>query len=360
MNKGQPDSLFLRACRREPVPRPPVWMMRQAGRYLPEYRAVREKASFLDLCYQPELAIEVTMQPIRRYDFDAAIIFSDILVPLIPMGANFSFGGGPPKLDEPFDNPKALARLKKVDPVKDIPWIHRALAGMREALSPEKALLGFAGAPFTLFCYLVEGEGSRHFERAKRLMWTEPRLAEEILQLLAETIGDYLAAQLDHGADAVQLFDTWGGLLHPEDFEQFALPYARQVFDRVAQTGAPSIYYLNGNPALLSAQSAAGSTVVGVDWRVRLTEVRRRVPENVAIQGNLDPIVLLTDPETVRRRTRAMLEEMADRPGYIVNLGHGVTPPTPLECVEAFVNTVRESGAEGASAATNPRKESHA
>jgi uroporphyrinogen decarboxylase len=336
-------------------------MMRQAGRYLPEYRAVREKASFLDLCYQPELAIEVTLQPIRRYDFDAAIIFSDILVPLIPMGANFSFGGGPPRLDEPFDNPKALARLKKVDVVRDIPWIHQALGGMREALAPDKALLGFAGAPFTLFCYLVEGQGSKHFERAKKLMWTEPKLAEEILELLAETIGEYLVAQLEHGADAVQLFDTWGGLLHPQDFERFALPYARKVFDRVGRSGAPSIYYLNGNPALLAAQAAAGCTAVGVDWRVRLSQVRQELPEDIVIQGNLDPILLLTDPQTVRRRTRAMLDEMVGRPGYIVNLGHGVTPPTPLECVDAFVETVRESG-KGPTAADSatPEKESTA
>jgi uroporphyrinogen decarboxylase len=324
-------------------------MMRQAGRYLPEYRAVREKASFLDLCYDAELAVEVTMQPIRRYDFDAAIIFSDILVPLIPMGANFTFGGGPPKLDEPFDTPASLARLEKVDARKDIPWIHEALAGMREALPADKALLGFAGAPFTLFCYLVEGEGSKLFPKTKRLMWTQPKLAEEILQLITEQIGDYLAEQVNSGADCVQLFDTWGGLLHPQDFEQWALPYARQIFDRVAQTGAPTIYYVNGNPALLSAQAAAGSTLVGVDWRVSLSEVMRRIPENVGIQGNLDPLLLLTEPDTVRLRTRAMLDEIGERPGYVCNLGHGVTPPTPLENVAAFVDTVKEwaAAAEG-------------
>ena len=344
------DSLFLRAARREPVSRPPVWMMRQAGRYLPEYRAVREKASFLDLCYTPELAVEVTMQPIRRYDFDAAIIFSDILVPCIPMGADFRFGGGPPKLEEPFDTPASLARLKKVDARKDMPWIHDALAGVREALPDSKALLGFAGAPFTLFCYLVEGEGSKLFPKTKSLMWQQPKLAEEILQMLADQIGDYLVEQVKSGADAVQLFDTWGGLLHPRDFEDFALPYARQIFDKVtAETGAPTIYYVNGNPSLLSAQAAAGCQLVGVDWRVSLGEVVRRIPEDVGIQGNLDPMLLLTDPDTVRARTNAMLDEIGDRPGYVCNLGHGVTPPTPMESVAAFVETVkaREKAAEG-------------
>ena len=346
-----PDSLFLRAARREPTPRPPVWMMRQAGRYLPEYRAVREKASFLDLCYQPELAVEVTMQPIRRYDFDAAIIFSDILVPCIPMGADFGFGGGPPKLDEPFDTPEALARLKVVDARKDMPWIHDALAGVREQLDPSKALLGFAGAPFTLFCYLVEGEGSKLFPKTKSMMWKQPKLAEEILQMLTEQIGSYLVEQVKSGADAVQVFDTWGGLLHPDDFEAFALPYVRQILDRVhRETGAPTIYYVNGNPALLPAQASSGCTLVGVDWRVNLSEVARRIPADVGIQGNLDPMILLTDPETVRRRTRSMIEDLGGRPGYVCNLGHGVTPPTPMENVAAFVEAVKSMAAteEGA------------
>lgn len=340
---GTQDSLFLRAARRERVERPPVWMMRQAGRYLPEYMAVREKASFLDLCYQPELAVEVTMQPIRRYDFDAAIIFSDILVPLIPMGAAFTFGGGPPKLDEPFDTPASLARLKRVDARKDTPWIHEALAGVREALDDSKALLGFAGAPFTLFCYLVEGEGSKLFPKTKSMMWTQPKLAEEILDLLADQIGDYLVEQVKSGADAVQLFDTWGGLLAPQDFERWALPYVRKALDKVTeQTGAPTIYYVNGNPAVLEQQASSGCSIVGLDWRHRLDEAGRRIPDSVGIQGNLDPMLLLTDPQTVRQRTTEMLDGIAHRPGYICNLGHGVTPPTPMENVGAFVQAVKE------------------
>ncbi len=316
--------------------------MRQAGRYLPEYRAVREKATFLDLCYDSELAAEVTLQPIRRYDFDAAIIFSDILVPLIPMGADFGFKGGPPKLSEPFDTPQSLARLKRVDSQKDIPWILESLSRVREALDPSKALLGFAGAPFTLFCYLVEGEGTKLFPKAKKLMWTQPKLAHEILSLMADQIGEYFCAQVRAGADAVQLFDTWGGLLHPDDFEEFALPYAQRIFDKVRETGAPTVYYVNGNPAHLPLQLQSGCDVVGLDWRVRLGEAAEQVPESVGIQGNLDPLLLLTDPQTVRVRTQAMLESVAGRRGYICNLGHGVTPPTPLENVQAFVDTVKD------------------
>jgi uroporphyrinogen decarboxylase len=320
-------------------------MMRQAGRFLPEYRAVREKASFLDLCYDSELATEVTLQPVRRFDFDAAIIFSDILVPLIPMGADFGFKGGPPKLDEPFDTPESLARLKRVDSEKDIPWILESLARVREELDPSKALLGFAGAPFTLFCYLVEGQGSKLFDKAKKLMWTQPKLAHEILGLLADQIGEYFCAQVKAGADAVQLFDTWGGLLHPDDFAEFALPYAKRIFDRVRETGAPTIYYVNGNPAALPLQVESGCDVVGVDWRVDLGEAAKLVPETQGIQGNLDPVLLLTDPETVAARTQRMLDSVAGRRGYICNLGHGVTPPTPLENVQAFVDTVKNFNA---------------
>ena len=336
--------LLLRACRLQPVPRPPVWMMRQAGRYLPEYRAVREGVSFLDLCRRADLATEVTLQPLRRFDFDAAIIFSDILLPLIGMGADFRFDDdGGPKLAAPMDSAAALRRLRRVDSERDLPWVLQALARTRAQLAHDKALLGFAGAPFTLFAYMVEGETSRLFPRTKALMLRQPQLAHEILLLLADQIGEYLVAQLKAGADAVQLFDTWAGLLHPDDFDQFALPYARRVFAQVTQSGAPSIYYVNGGAALVEAQATAGATLIGVDWRMRLSDVRRRVPDQVGIQGNLDPLVLLGPVEQVRSRTQAMVHEMAGRPGYIVNLGHGVVPQTPIECVEAFVAAVKDS-----------------
>lgn len=340
---ADPTCLFLSACRREPLSRPPVWMMRQAGRYLPEYREVRSRATFLDLCRRADLATEVTLQPIRRFDFDAAIIFSDILFPLIAMGAPFEFPDGGPRLAEPFDTPEAIARLDRVDPDTEIPWVLEALRQTRAALDPAKALLGFAGAPFTLFCYLVEGEGSRIFPRTKQLMFRQPSLAHDILGLLADQIADYLTAQVRAGADAVQLFDTWGGLLHPDDFDRFALPYAQRIFQRVAETGAPTIYYVHGGPSLLEAQAGSGCTAVGIDWRLRLNDVRRRVPDAVVIQGNLDPLALLASPDDVAERTRHMLAEMEGRPGYIVNLGHGVIPRTPIESVAAFVETVQNA-----------------
>lgn len=341
------DSLFLKACRGEEVPRPPVWMMRQAGRYLPEYRELRSTATFWERCKDTELATEITLQPIRRYDFDAAIIFSDILLPLLGMGAPFEFAAeGGPRLPEPLDSAEKLRGLRDVDVRADLPWTLDALRETRRQLPESKALLGFAGAPFTLLCYLVEGEGSKLFPGLKRLLFTQPELCEEVLTRLADVVGEYLLAQVEAGADAVQLFDTWAGLLHPEDYDRFALPFARRALEPVRMHGAPTIYYVNGGPALLHSQIESDCDVVGVDWRQRLSVVRSIVPADRAIQGNLDPLVLLAEPETVRERTRAMLGEMEGRPGYIVNLGHGVIPQTPLESVAAFVETVRAAAAE--------------
>ncbi len=341
-DRAHPDALFLKALRRETVPRPPVWMMRQAGRYLPEYLAVRKNASFLDLCRDAELGVEVSLQPIRRFDFDAAIIFSDILLPLIVMGADFRFGDGGPRLAERFETPESFDRLRRVDARADLPWIHEALREMRRQLDPSKALLGFAGAPFTLLAYLVEGETSRLYPRTKSLLWHHPEVAEKVLELLAEQIGDYLVEQLKSGADAVQFFDTWAGLLSPADYEKWALPYARKVAEKVHAAGGNCIYYINGGASLIEKQVLAGADAVSVDWRVELSEVRRRVDDQTVIQGNLDPLVLLGPPEFVARRTREMLEQMRDRPGYIANLGHGVIPQTPVESVAAFVETIRQ------------------
>jgi len=336
------DCIFLKACRHEEVPHPPVWMMRQAGRYLPEYREVRQGASFVEMCHRPELAAEVTLQPIRRYDFDAAIIFSDILLPLMAMGAPFAFAEGGPRLPEPFDSREKLSDLvDDLNPTKDIPWTLEALSRVRESLDDSKALLGFAGAPFTLFCYLVEGGGSKLFPGVKRMLYREPELAEETLGRLAAVVSRYLRAQLDAGADAVQLFDTWAGLLHPQDYERFALPFVQRVFEDLADRVEPTIYFVQGGPALLSAQIRGGSKFVGVDWRQRLSDVRKIVPDDMGIQGNLDPLTLLAEPDFVRRRTQEMVQEMSGRPGYIVNLGHGVIPQTPLESVQAFVDGVR-------------------
>ncbi len=335
------DALFLRAMRREEIERPPVWMMRQAGRYLPEYMAVRKEASFLDLCRDAELGVEVTMQPIRRYGFDAAIIFSDILFPLIAMGADFRFGEGGPKLHDRFDTPESFDRLQMVDARSELPWIHAALRGVRAQLDPSKALLGFAGAPFTLLSYLAEGETSRLYPKTKAMLWHHPKTAEKVLEILSEQVGQYLVAQLENGADAVQFFDTWAGLLTPEDYDRWAYPYAKRVAEIVTEAGGKCIYYLNDGASLLEKQASVGSTAVSVDWRTDITEVRKRVPDELVIQGNLDPLVLLGSPEFVAQRTGEMLEKMRGRRGYVVNLGHGVIPQTPIDSVAAFVETVQ-------------------
>ena len=269
--RARQDALFLKALRREMVERPPVWMMRQAGRYLPEYMAVREKASFLELCRDTELGVEVSLQPIRRFDFDAAIIFSDILLPLIVMGADFRFGDGGPKLAERFDTPQSFDRLHRVDAREDLPWIHAALTALREKLDPSKAVLGFAGAPFTLLAYLVEGETSRLYPRTKSLLWHHPRLAEQILELLADQVGDYLVEQLASGADVVQFFDTWAGLLSPGDYRRWALPYAKIVVERIHTAGGRCIYYVNGGASLIELQTSSGADCVSADWRLELS-----------------------------------------------------------------------------------------
>ncbi len=340
--RASQDALFLKALRREETVRPPVWMMRQAGRYLPEYREVRRKASFLDLCRDTELGREVSLQPIERYDFDAAIIFSDILFPLIAMGADFRFGEGGPKLAERFDSEESFERLHLVDAKDELPWIHAALKATRSSLDPSKALLGFAGAPFTLLAYLVEGETSRLYPRTKAFLWHHPKTARRVLELLAEQIGDYLVQQLASGADAVQFFDTWAGLLSPSDYEQWALPYAKRVAAKIHAAQGRCIYYLNGGASLIEAQATAGADAISVDWRVEPAELRARVSAEIVLQGNLDPLVLLGPPEFVAERTKRMLDAMRGRRGYIANLGHGVIPETPLDSVASFVTTIQE------------------
>jgi uroporphyrinogen decarboxylase len=258
------------------------------------------------------------------------------------MGADFRFGEGGPKLQEPFDRPESFDRIRLVDAREELPWIHESLTRMRKELDSSKALLGFAGAPFTLLAYLVEGETSRLYPRTKSLLWHEPEVAERVLELLAEQIGDYLVEQLKSGADVVQIFDTWAGLLSPPDYRRWALPYAKRVVAKIHAAQGSCIYYLNGGAALIEAQASAGADAISVDWRTELQQVRERVDHEMVLQGNLDPLVLLGPPPFVAQRTQGMLEQMRGRPGYIANLGHGVIPQTPLESVEAFVTTIRE------------------
>ncbi len=333
---------FLAACNRQPVDRPPVWVMRQAGRYLPEYLEVRAKHGFLEVCRSPELVTEVTLQPLRRFDMDAAIIFSDILVVPEAMGQEVTYPQGGPRLAPPIRKASDLARIRECEPEKDLAYVAEALVAMRRAMGDDRALLGFAGAPYTLATYMVEGGGSKHQEQTKRLALTEPGLIDELLERLADAVARFLRLQIEAGADAVQLFDTWAGDLSPVDFERLALKPAQRVIARLADLDVPVIYFMNGIAPHLEAAATCGATALGIDWRLDLAEARRRTGGRLALQGNLDPLVLSGPVSGIRERVRAIHQSLEGAPGHIFNLGHGVLPSTPVEGVAAFVDAVHE------------------
>jgi uroporphyrinogen decarboxylase len=333
---------FLRACRREPVDRTPIWLMRQAGRYLPEYRKIREKASFEEMCKTPELSVEVTLQPIRRFGFDAAILFSDILVPLEPMGAPFRIEEKRgPIIENPVRTRADLDRLRRPEP-EELSYVLEAIKILRRELPVP--LIGFAGAPFTLASYLIEGGSSKgaEFRLTKSFLYQEPEAGERLLSLLAETVGRYLAAQVAAGAQAVQIFDSWAGQLTPDDFDTYALPYARRVVELVRPSGVPIIYFCKGGTSYLERCRAVGSDVVGLDFFTRLDRARDLLGGEVAVQGNLDPCALFMPRERLQQTARGIVRQNAGRPGHIFNLGHGVLPPTDPDQVAALLEAVRE------------------
>jgi uroporphyrinogen decarboxylase len=340
------DPIFLRACRGERVERTPIWIMRQAGRYLPEYQALRAKADFLTCCRTPELACEITLQPVRRLGVDAAILFSDILVPLPGMGVEVTFEPGP-RLAAPVRSAAAVAALRVPDAREATPFVLEAVRLLRAELPPATPLIGFAGAPFTMATYLVEGGGSKHFEAIKGLLFSDPATAHALLACCAETAGSLLAEQVRAGAQAAMLFDTWAGLLGPADYRTFALPYVRRVFDRVAATAratgvdVPCIYYAGNAAGWLETCRQTGAGVIGLDWRLDLDVARTAAGPELVLQGNLDPAVLLAPPETIRRRAALVLQQAgADR--HIFNLGHGILPTTPPDHARILVDAVRE------------------
>lgn len=325
------------ALRGQPVDRTPVWFMRQAGRYLPEYRAVRSRVSFLDLCRDPDLGVEVTLQPLDRFDLDAAIVFSDILTVPEALGVPVAFHEGRgPVLDAPVRDRAGIDALRRVDVADALPVVPETLRRFRAA-RPDVPILGFAGAPFTLLCYMVEGQGSREWEHAKALLWTDPVAARRLLDLLADVTGDYLQAQVDAGAAAVQIFDTWAGALSPEDWTAFALPATCRALARVR--GAPRIFYTKDCAPFLEHLPDTGADVIGLDWRVEIGRARR-VLGRMPVQGNLDPVALYAPPEEVARRTRDILRS-AGPVGHVFNLGHGITPHTPIAGVSAMVDAVK-------------------
>lgn len=342
--------LLVRALRGEPVPRPPVWIMRQAGRYLPEYQAVRARRDgFLDMIRTPEVAAELTLHPVRRFGVDAAIVFSDILVVPEAMGLTLSVDDGAgPRLHDPVRSAADLARLRSVDPARDLGYVLDALRATRAGLPHTTALVGFGGGPWTLAAYMLEGVGGRGFTAAKRALREQPATVHALLARLADAVGDFLVAQAAAGAEVVQLFESWAGALGPADFAEFALPYLARAARRAAAAGVPVVVFAPDAWAHAEAIArATGATALGADWHVAAADARRDADRiGVAVQGNLDPTCLFGRAEAVRARTRAMLGALAGgrdgvSRGYVANLGHGILPETPVRNVAAFVETVQ-------------------
>jgi uroporphyrinogen decarboxylase len=341
---------FLRALRREPVDTTPIWVMRQAGRYLPEYRATRERAgSFMALAQNPELACEVTLQPLDRFDLDAAILFSDILTIPDAMGLGLSFEQGEgPRFARPVRDAAAIDRLAVPDMDGELRYVTDAVRLIRQELHGRVPLIGFSGSPWTLACYMVEGEGSRDFARVKAMAWNEPALAHRLLDVVARSVSAYLIAQAEAGAQALMVFDTWGGLLGPVPFREFSLRYMAQIVaDLKADPRSrdlPTILFSKGANGHLEAIADTGTDAVAVDWTIDIGDARHRVGERVALQGNLDPAVLRASPEIVRREARAVLDSFGNHPGHVFNLGHGITPEVNPEHVKVLVDEVHTYG----------------
>jgi uroporphyrinogen decarboxylase len=334
---------FIRACRGEPVDRTPIWVMRQAGRYLPEYREVRAKTTFLGLCKSADLAAEVTLQPLRRFGFDAGIIFSDILIPVEAMGAKLEFDEGP-KLPELIETASDVARLRVPDPLSTMGFVGDAIRIVKRTM-PTVPLIGFAGAPFTLASYLIEGGGSSSYAKTKRFLYTEPHAARLLLEKLAETVAAHLAMQVEAGADAVQIFDSWAGHLSKDDYANFALPYTVRIVEALGPKRVPIIVFAKGAHASLGELAHSGADVLGVDWTTPLDEARRATSNRVALQGNLDPAVLLGPIIRMEHQVQRVMNEAIGSKGHVFNLGHGILPDTPVDHVAALVDAVRRLGA---------------
>ena len=340
------NSLFLRTLSKKPVERTPIWLMRQAGRYLPEYRNLRAKAGdFLSLCKNPDFACEVTLQPLRRFSLDAAILFSDILT--IPdaqgLGLHFIEGEGP-RFENPLQTLKAIDELRIPDVANELDYVMNAVKLIRREMPSDLPLIGFSGSPWTLACYMVEGGSSAHFKRVLRLMYDEPVAAHKLLSKLAQTVSDYLEEQVRSGVNALMIFDTWGGILTTQNYRDFSLYYMQQIVQnlKTKYPAVPVILFTKGGGLWLDALSKTGCDAIGLDWTCDLSFARSQVGSRVALQGNLDPVVLLSKPETIRKNVKRVLESYGAGSGHIFNLGHGVTPDVPPENVQVMVEAVHE------------------
>jgi len=343
---------FLRALMREPVDVTPVWMMRQAGRYLPEYRATRQKAgTFMSLCQNPELACEVTIQPLERYPLDAAILFSDILT--IPdamgLGLHFTAGEGP-KFEKPIQSEKDIQSLGVLDPTDELQYVTNAVSLIRRELGGRVPLIGFSGSPWTLATYMVEGGSSKEFAKVKGMMFDNPKAMHQLLNILAESVTAYLNAQIDAGAQAVMIFDTWGGALTPRDYREFSLQYMTQIVDSLTKENegrpVPSILFTKGGSAWLEDMAMSKCNALGLDWTIDIGEARKRVGNKVALQGNMDPCILYASPNRIREEVAAILESFGHGEGHVFNLGHGIHPMVDPENVAVFIDAVHELSAQ--------------
>lgn len=333
---------FLKACRREPVDCTPVWFMRQAGRYMVEYRRLREKHSILELCKTPELAAQVTLQPIDRFALDAAIIFADILLPLEPMGLSLEFAEGEgPIIHNPVRDRAAVDRLKVIDDT-ELQYVMDAISLTRKMLAGRVPLIGFAGAPFTLASYAIEGGSSRNYIHTKQMMYREPETWHRLMDKFARVITGYLRRQIKAGAQAVQLFDSWVGCLSAGDYAEYVMPHVQLIFEGLKREGVPLIHFGTGTTAILKAMRQAGGDVIGIDWRIPIDEAWAMVGYDRAVQGNLDPVTLFGPISEIERRVTDILRRAAGRPGHIFNLGHGILPNTPVENVAATIDLVHK------------------
>jgi uroporphyrinogen decarboxylase len=337
-----PESRFVRACKALPVDRTPVWFMRQAGRYMPEYRAVRKQHSLIEICKNPQLAAEVTITAAEFLNVDAAIIFADLLLPLEVMGLPFHFSAGEgPVIDSPVRSSEDIRRLR-TDFAGDLGYVAEAVGLVARHFGAKLPVIGFCGAPFTLASYMIEGGGSRHYINTKALMYSQPQAWDELLGKLVAVTSAYARAQVEAGADVIQVFDSWVGCLSVEDYRQYVLPRTTELIQSLKTSGAPVIYFGTDTSTLLASMKGTGANAIGLDWRIPLDEGWKRLGNDVAVQGNLDPVVLFADWKQVKAGARRILDQAGGKPGHIFNLGHGILPETPVENVKALAEYVQE------------------
>ncbi len=340
MSADRASQPFMTVLKGGPAERRPIWIMRQAGRYLPEYQELRGRHSFVDICKTPDLACEVALQPIRRFGFDAAILFNDILVPLEPAGASFVFTDEGPRLERPVRSEADIERLRLFDPWDKLGYVAEAIRLIKSELDGTP-LIGFAGAPFTLAAYLIEGGASKNYSNVKKMLYGRPALFEKLLGKLADQVTSYLEMQIEAGADAVQLFDSWAGILAPADYERFVLPGVRRIFKGLEHTGTPRILFAKGGGSFLPFFAESGADVISLDWTIDLSDALRHL-NGSRVQGNLDPLALFAPPEEIRRRALEICRAGDAASGHVFNLGHGILPDTPIESVETLVQTVKD------------------